>query len=99
MIDREELLEKYAGTEKDFTGQSFGGLRDGSIRGGIYKNTSFSDEYFDGASFREVDLSFADFRHVRMYESSFRNCYMEGADFTSAKFGQVIFYEVDLTSA
>ncbi|AFZ33812.1 pentapeptide repeat protein [Stanieria cyanosphaera PCC 7437] len=29
-MDREELLRLYAGGEKDFTGQSFGGLRNRS---------------------------------------------------------------------
>ena len=99
MVDREELLEKYAGTEKDFTGQSFGGLRDQSIRGGIYRETNFSEAEFDCGSFIEVDLSFANFRRVRMYESSFENCFMESANFTSAKFGQTGFFEVDLTRA
>ncbi|MEM9275864.1 MAG: pentapeptide repeat-containing protein [Cyanobacteria bacterium P01_F01_bin.143] len=98
-MDREELLRLYAGGEKDFTGQSFGGLRDQSIRGGIYRETDFSEEEFDGASFREVDLSFADFRHVQMYESSFRKCYMEGVNFSYAVFGQVSFIKTDLTRA
>ena len=47
MIDREELLEKYAGTEKDFTGRRRGGLRDKTIRGGIYREADFSGRYFD----------------------------------------------------
>ena len=98
-MDREELLEKYAGTEKDFTGQSFGGLRDQSIRGGIYRETDFSEEEFDCGSFIEVDLSLANFRRVRMYESSFSNCYMEGIDFTNAVFGQVGFKGSNLTRA
>ena len=99
MIDREELLKKYAGTEKDFTGRRRGGLRDQSIKGGIYREADFSRRYFDCGSFIEVDLSFANFRGVQMYESSFENCFMESANFTSAKFGQTGFFEVDLTRA
>ena len=99
MIDREELLEKYAGTEKDFTGRRRGGLISQSIEGGIYREADFRDRYFDCGSFVEVDLSFANFNCIRMYESNFRNCYMEGIDFTSAEFGQVGFNNVDLTRA
>ncbi|MEO1671107.1 MAG: pentapeptide repeat-containing protein [Cyanobacteria bacterium J06631_2] len=99
MVDREELLEKYAGTEKDFTGQSFGGLRDKSIKGGIYRETNFSEAEFDCGDFIEVELSFANFRRVRMFESSFMNSFMEGIDFTGARFGQVAFYKVNLTRA
>ena len=98
-MDREELLRKYAGGEKDFTGRRRGGLRDQTIRGGIYREADFSRRYFDGGSFIEVDLSFANFRGVRMYESSFENCFMEGIDFASAEFGQTGFFEVDLTKA
>lgn len=98
-MNREGLLEKYAGTEKDYTGQGFGGLRDKTIRGGIYRETNFSEAEFDCASFREVDLSLANFRRVRMFESSFKNCFMEGIDFTGARFGQVGFNKVDLTKA
>ncbi len=98
-MDREELLRLYAGGEKDFTGQSFGGLRNQRIRQGIYRETDFSEQEFDGGHFREVDLSFANFRRVRMFESSFRNCYMEGIDFSNAVFGQVLFNKVDLSRA
>ena len=53
-MDREELLGKYAGGEKDFTGQRFGGLRDRTIKGGIYGETDFSGSYFEGvASLRD----------------------------------------------
>ena len=99
MIDREELLEKYAGTEKDFTGRRRGGLRDKTIRGGIYRESDLSGRYFDASAFREADLSFANFSCIRMYETSFKNCYMEGIDFTGARFGQVGFKNVDLTRA
>ena len=99
MIDREELLRLYAGGEKDFTGQGFGGMRDKTIKGGIYRETNFSDAYFDCASFIEVDLSFAIFSRVRMYESTICNSYMEGADFSGAIFGQALFYNVNLTRA
>jgi len=34
-----------------------------------------------------------------MYESTFKNCYMEGADFSCARFGQVSFINTDLTKA
>lgn len=45
MIDREELLRKYAGGEKDFTGQSFVGadFRSKIFRGGIYTRADFSE--------------------------------------------------------
>ena len=76
-MDREELLRKYAGGEKDFTGRRRGGLRNQTIRGGIYREADFSRRYFDESAFREVDLSFSNFRGVRMYETSFKNCYME----------------------
>ncbi len=99
-MDREELIRKYAGTERDFTGQRFGvGLTDQIIRGGIYSRTNFNEGFFESSSFIEVDLSFADFSLIRMYESSFMNCFMEGTDFTAAEFGQVIFKNVNLTKA
>lgn len=101
MIDREELLRLYAGEEKDFTGQSFRGTRwkDRTAKGGIYRETNFSGAYFESSHFIEVDLSFANFRRVRMYESTIGNSYMEGADFSNAIFGQALFYDVDLTRA
>ena len=48
-------------------------------------------------NFIGVDLSFANFRQVRMYESTIGNSYMEGADFSDAIFGQVTFYDVNLS--
>ena len=98
-MDREELLRKYAGGDKDFTGKRCGGLRYKSIRGRIYREADFSGRYFDGGHFIGVDLSFTDFRRVRMYESTIGNSYMEGADFSDAIFGQVTFYNVNLTRA
>ena len=97
-MDREKLIRKYAGGEKDFTGMNFRGVdwRDKTIRGGIYRETDFSNSYFDSSAFREVDLSFAKFDRVRMYEGGFQDCYMEGADFSYAVFGQISFYNVDL---
>ena len=98
-MDREELLRLYAGSEKDFTGRRRGGLRSKTIRGGIYREADFSGRYFDSGHFIGVDLSFANFRQVRMYESTIGNSYMEGADFSNAIFGQVTFYDVNLTRA
>ncbi len=78
-MDREELLRKYAGGEKDFTGRRFGGdWRDKLFRGGIYREADFSNAYFDSSGFLEVDLSFANFRRIHIYESSFQDSYMEG---------------------
>ena len=101
MIDREELLRLYAGGEKDFTGRSFAGdYRDRIFRGGIYREADFRGAYFDGSAFRDADLSFAIFEGVRIYECVFaKNCYMEGADFEEAYFGQVTFSNVNLTRA
>ncbi len=101
-MDREELIRKYAGGEKDFTGRSFRGVdrRDKTVKGGIYREADFSNSYFDGSSFVEADLSFAKFVRTRIYESVFaENCYMEGADFSYATFGQITFCNVDLSRA
>jgi uncharacterized protein YjbI with pentapeptide repeats len=101
-VDREELIRKYAGGEKDFTGGNFRSANwiSKRVRGGIYREANFSDAYFDGSSFVEADLSFAKFVRVRIYESVFaKNCYMEGADFSYAVFGQVTFCNVDLSRA
>ena len=100
MIDREELLRLYAGGEKDHTRKSFRGTRwrDRIARGGIYRETNFSNTYFEGSGFRDADLSFANFSRVRIYECFFvKNCYMEGTDFSDAVFGQVTFYDVNLS--
>ena len=72
---------------------------DRTARGGIYRETNFSRAYFDSSDFIEVDLSFAIFNQVRMYESTIGNSYMEGADFSDAIFGQALFYDVNLTGA
>lgn len=101
-MDREEIIRRYAGGEKDFTGQRFGGadFRDEIFKGGIYTRADFSDAYFDGVEFEEADLSFADFHRARIYECVFAtNCYMEGVDFRYAVFGQVSFIKTDLTRA
>lgn len=99
MIDREELLRLYTGGEKDFTGRRRGGLRDQIIKGGIYREADFSGRYFESSAFRDVDLSFAKFIGVRMYETTIGNSYMEGADFSNAVFGQVTFFDVNLSRA
>jgi|GEM_PF-2758028 len=104
MIDREELLRLYAGGEKDFTGQKFRGSRwvDQDPKGGIgiFRETNFTRSFFDGSGFRNADLSFANFTMVRIYETFFaENCYMEGVNFSYAVFGQVTFYDVNLTKA
>ena len=102
MVDREELRKKYAGTEKDFTGQSFVGadFRSKIFRGGIYTRADFSEAYFDGASFREAELSLANFSRARIYECVFaKNCYMEGVDFSYTVFGQVTLSKVNLIRA
>ncbi|MBW4533083.1 MAG: pentapeptide repeat-containing protein [Pleurocapsa minor HA4230-MV1] len=95
------MLRLYAGGEKDLTGKSFRGTRwrDRIARGGIYRETNFSGAYFDSSHFIGVDLSFAIFNRVRMYESTIGNSYMEGADFSDAIFGQATFYDVDLSRA
>ena len=100
-MDREELIRKYAGGEKDFTGGNFRSAdwRDKIFRGGIYREADFSNAYFDSSHFMEADLSFAKFVGIRIYEGSFMNCYTEGADFSYATFGQVAFEKVNLSRA
>jgi uncharacterized protein YjbI with pentapeptide repeats len=72
-MDREELIRKYAGGEKDLTGGDF--IRshwiDDTARGGIYQEADFSNSYFDSSGFHDCNLSFSKFTRVRMYESSF----------------------------
>ena len=101
-MDREELIRKYAGGEKDFTGRSFRNADwvDKIVRGGIYREADFSNSYFDASGFDEVDLSFAKFIRVRMYESGFgKTCCLEGIDFSYAIFGQCNFSGVNLSQA
>ena len=101
-MDREELLRKYAGGEKDFTGQSFQDADwiDNIVIGGIYHRTDFSGASFIRSGFDKADLSFANFRRVRMFESGFGwDCCMEGIDFSNASFSQCNFKGVDLTRA
>ncbi len=101
-MDREELLRRYAGGEKDFTGRSFRNSNwiDEIVRGGIYREADFSNAYFVRSGFDQADLSFSKFVGARMYESGFgRTCCLEGIDFTYAVFGQCNFSEVDLRGA
>jgi len=102
MVDREELLEKYAGTEKDFTGQRFVGANwiDKIVIGGIYHRTNFRDASFIRSGFDKADLSLANFSGARMFESGFGwDCYMERIDFSYASFSQCNFQGVNLTRA
>jgi uncharacterized protein YjbI with pentapeptide repeats len=89
-MDREELIRKYAGGERDKTGRNCRGAnwQDEVDIGIIYHQADFSNSYFDSSGFVECDLSFSKFVNVRMYESTFEDCYMPGADFTYATFGQ-----------
>ncbi|MBW4649624.1 MAG: pentapeptide repeat-containing protein [Kastovskya adunca ATA6-11-RM4] len=101
-MDREELVRKYAGGEKDFTGRRFRNSNwiDEIVRGGIYREADFSNAYFVRSGFDEADLSFAKFVRARMYESGFGStCCLEGIDFTYAVFSQCNFSEVDLRGA
>lgn len=101
-MDTEEFIRKYAGGDKDFTGRDFRHSHWGEndkIFPGIYREADFSSAYFDGCSFKESDLSFAKFKRVRLYETTFKDCLMEGADFSYAHFGQAGFSSVDLRGA
>ena len=99
-MDREELLRRYAGGEKDFTECSFRGCHwvDNIVIGGIYHRSDFSEANFTRSGFDKVDLSFAKFIGVRMYESGFGwDCCMEGVDFSGAVFSQCNFQKVNLS--
>ena len=100
-MDREELIRKYDGGERDFTGENFRGVHwnDRVYKRIIYQQTDFSNSYFDSSGFSGCDLSFAKFVRARMYEGGFADCYMPGADSRGATFGQIVFNDVDLTSA
>ncbi len=62
-MDREELIRKCAGGERDFSGGNFRGSNwnDKDVRGAIYQQADFSNSYFDSSGFVECDLSFAKF--------------------------------------
>ncbi|WP_072044898.1 pentapeptide repeat-containing protein [Aliterella atlantica] len=93
--------KKYAGGERDKTGRNCRGAnwRDEVDIEIIYHQADFSNSYFDSSGFSGCDLSFSKFLYVRMYEGGFADCYMPGANFTYATFGQVVFNDVDLRSA
>jgi uncharacterized protein YjbI with pentapeptide repeats len=100
-MDREELIRKYAGGEKDFTGRNFRGANwDNRIaREEIYQEADFTGFYSDLSGFDMCDLSFTKFVRARMFESGFGQCYMPGVDFTYATFSQCSFTDVDLREA
>ncbi len=100
-MDREELIRKYAGGERDKTGRNCRGANwnDRVDKGIIYHQADFSNSYLDSSGFDECDLSSAKFVRARMYESTFEDCYMPGADFRGATFGQVGFNYVNLRGA
>jgi uncharacterized protein YjbI with pentapeptide repeats len=100
-MDREELIRKYAGGEKDFTGEDFRNSLwvDEIVRGGIYQEADFCNSNFVRSGFDKCDLSFTKFVRTRMNESGFGRSYMPGVDFTYAIFGQCSFIEVDLREA
>ena len=100
-MDREELIRKYAGGERDKTGRNCrdANWNDRVDKGVIYHQADFSNSYFELSGFDECDLSSAKFVRARMYESGFGRSYMPGADFSGATFSQCSFVEVDLISA
>ena len=100
-MDREELIRKYAGGERDKTGRNCRGAnwRNEIDKGIIYHQADFSNSYFELSWFDECDLSFTKFIHARMYESGFGRSYMPGADLTYPKFGQCRFTDVDFRTA
>jgi len=99
-MDREELIRKYAGGEKDFTGRDFRSADCyEKIFRGIYREADFASASFDGCSFEESDLSFAKFTRVRLYETVFKHCLLEGADFSYTHFGQASLIDSDLRGA
>ena len=99
-MDREELIRKYAGGERDFSGRKIQAhWNDRVDKRIIYQQADFSNSYFDSSGFDECDLSSAKFLYARMYESTFEDCDMPGADFTYATFGQVGFNYVNLRGA
>lgn len=100
-MNQEQVIKKYAGTEKDFTGRSFRGSHwvDKTFIGGIYQQVDFSHSYLDCSSFNEADLSWAQFIRVSMYETGFENCHMEGTDFSWADLGECNFSNVNLSRA
>lgn len=99
-MDREELIRKYAGGERDKTGRKIQAhWNDRVDKGIIYQQADFSNSYFELSGFDECDLSFTKFLYARMYESGVGRSYMPGADFTYATFSQCSFIDVDLRSA
>jgi uncharacterized protein YjbI with pentapeptide repeats len=93
-MDREELIRKYSGKEKDFTGRDFRSADCyEKIFRGIYREANFANARFDGCSFEESDLSFAKFTNVYLTHTTFNGCFMKGVDFSYAYFGQAGIYE------
>lgn len=88
-MDANELLRRYTAGDRDFTGVNLSGVRlvDKILKGVIFREADFSDGYLELAGFDVVDLSFANLRRIRFFESGFRRANLEGADLSDAIFG------------
>ncbi|MEA5619184.1 pentapeptide repeat-containing protein [Cronbergia sp. UHCC 0137] len=100
-MNAEDLLQRYAAGERDFTGVKLPGVRlvDKILNQVIFKGADFSDAYFESSGFDEVDLSFANLRRIRFFESGFGRANLEAADFSDAIFSQGSLKGANLTRA
>jgi len=97
----EELLERYAAGERDFTGVKLFGIRlmDKVLRGIILKEADLRDAYFDWSTLSYADLSYADLRGSHLGEASLGRANLEGVDLSHAVFGQTTLREANLSHA
>jgi uncharacterized protein YjbI with pentapeptide repeats len=96
IMDREELLRRYAAGERDFSGVSLRGLdfSDCNLSGINLSNADLSETEWDGANLSRANLSSA-----ILQSSGLNNANLSRANLTRARLQDSAFIGADLTDA
>ena len=96
----EELLERYAAGERDFSGVEINGLKCGTrckdLNGATLPNVIFKNAKLSRINFMDANLKGADFTNADIGYVGMDRANLENAIFRNAQLGDVIFEQANL---
>jgi uncharacterized protein YjbI with pentapeptide repeats len=101
VMTAEELLERYAAGERDFSGVDLQGVRlaDKDLRGIILRNANLRGSYLAGTDFDRADFSDADLSKARLESTGFIEANLTKADLRECYCLQTPFFDANLSYA
>jgi len=94
----EELLERYAAGERDFSKVKLSGIGE-LLEGVCLKDINLSDSRIDNLSFIGTNLSRANLKNTILWQTNFIGADLSGANLNGANLFQANFSQADLSGA